>query len=115
MIKQFWNNIWGRYWRRVQAKSENDPVCSKVWQELNKVGKDFEQRNYNELLKPAEEISFSKNIDGVEIFFSAEAYNIKKNGDICFSIDADTKSPKIKGWKPSYQFCKRKDGTVYYP
>ncbi len=115
MIKQFWNNIWDCLWNRMKAKCDNDPVCVKLRQELDKVGKDFERKDYNELLKPAEEISFSKIIDGIEMFFSAEAYNVKKNGDTCFSIDADTKSPKIRGWKPSYRFCKRKNGTVYYP
>ncbi len=109
MIKSLWNKLWDRFWHRMQAKCDNDPVCVKLRQELGKVGKDFELKDYNELLKPSEEISFSKIIDGIEMFFSAEAYNVKKNGDIFFSIDADTKSPKIRIFNQHLQACFNSD------
>lgn len=75
-------------------------------------GKKFEKMNYEELKKPAEELSTSRVVDGVEIHFSAEAYNTKDNGDLCFCIDAN--GLPCLFIKPSYQFFKRKNGTVYY-
>lgn len=77
-------------------------------------GKKFEEMPYEELLKPAEILSRSRVVDGIKVYFSAEAYNIKENGDIAFCIDAGAHLPTILGIKPSYQFFKRKDGSVYY-
>lgn len=77
------------------------------------MGKEFESMEYDRLLEPAETLSFSRVVDGIELSFSAEAYNIKKNGDICFCIDARA-MPNRTEWQPSYQFFMRKDGTIYH-
>jgi len=68
---------------------------------------------YESLLAPGEELSTSRAINGFTVHFSAEAYDIEKNGDICFCIDAEGLPTKAR-WKPSYRFFKRKDGSVYY-
>jgi hypothetical protein len=53
-------------------------------------------------------------IDGIRVFFSAEAYHTKRTGDLCVSVDVDAAVPTFLGIKPSYHFYKRSDGTVYY-
>jgi len=81
---------------------------------LEVVGPEFESRSYEELLAhPAEELSLEREFDGVRLYFSADAYNTKKNGDLCFSIDADG-LPTFPYPGPSWHFYKRKDGSVYY-
>ena len=81
--------------------------------ELNKIGRLFESRPYEELQKRAEELSSEQIINGRKLFFSAEAYRIKENGDLCFCIDCDgLPTAFLPG--PSYHFYKRKDGSVYY-
>lgn len=78
------------------------------------VGREYEAKCYDELRRPAEELSTTRIIDGVEVFFSAEAYEVKPNGDVCFCVDVDARLPTLLGVKPSYQFVKRRDGSVYY-
>jgi len=78
-----------------------------------KVGKEFEQKSYQELLRPAEELSITRLVDGEKLTFSAESVKVEKNGDLHFCIDANGLST-LFGIKPSYQFIKRKDGSIYY-
>jgi hypothetical protein len=82
--------------------------------ELEVEGRYYESLSYSALQKPAEEISRSRTVNGIEIHFTAEAYNTKKNGDLCFCIDASANLPTLLGVKPSYQFQKRADGRIYY-
>jgi hypothetical protein len=102
-----------QYWDSVARKCERDENCRKLRQELHKVAKEYEAMTYERLLAPAEELSTSREINGFTVHFSAEAYDIKKNGDICFCIDAEGLPTKAR-WKPSYRFFKRKDGSVYH-
>ena len=81
--------------------------------EIMTEGARFERMSYDQLLRPAEEISTSRVVDGVELFFSAEAYNIDSAGVIHFCIDVSG-LPTFLGIKPSYQFKKRRDGSVFY-
>jgi hypothetical protein len=79
------------------------------------VGREYESMPYEALTKSAEELSTERVVDGVRLFFSAEAYQTKANGDLCFSIDVDARDlPTLLGVRPSYHFYKRPDGTVYY-
>jgi hypothetical protein len=105
--------ILGRYWNLVARECERDENCRKLRQELHKVAKEYEEMTYESLLAPAEELSTSREVSGFTVHFSAEAYDIKKNGDIRFCIDAEGIPTKVR-WKPSYRFFKRKDGSVYY-
>jgi hypothetical protein len=77
------------------------------------VGPEFEQRSYEELTKPAEILSLSREFEGVELSFSAEVYETKANGDLAFCIDAGGVHA-FPYPDPSYHFYKRKDGSVYY-
>ena len=81
---------------------------------LEVVGPEFEARSYEDLLAhTAEELSIEREFDGVRLSFSADAYNTKKNGDLCFCIDADGLATfPYPG--PSWHFYKRKDGSVYH-
>ena len=81
--------------------------------EVNKIGKVYEQKSYEELLLPAEQNSTEIKVGDRTLYFSAEAYNIKSDGALCFCIDADGLST-LWGIKPSYHFYKRCDGSVYY-
>ena len=80
---------------------------------LEVVGPEFERRPYDELTIRAEELSFARVFEGVSIAFSAEAYGREKNGDLSFCIDADG-PPTFPFPGPSWNFYKRKDGSVYY-
>lgn len=82
-------------------------------QEVQKLGLEYEQKSYEELLRSAEDNLAVKIIDDHEITFSAEAYNRHKDGTICFCIDADG-LPTFLGIKPSYHFYKRLDGSIHY-
>jgi hypothetical protein len=81
--------------------------------EVQKLGLEYEQKSYEELLRPAEENFRVKMIDDRQITFSAEAYDRLKDGTISFCIDVDG-LPTLWGIKPSYHFYKRPDGSVYY-
>jgi hypothetical protein len=88
-----------------EARRMQDPTYALLRREVEKFGRECEALPYERLLQPAEELSTSKIVDGVEIAFSAEAFNVAANGDIGFCVDANAK-PKPKGaWvQPSYQF-----------
>ena len=78
------------------------------------VGREFEAMPYERLLERAEVLSFTRIVDGLEMTFSAEAFDVDRNGDIHFCIDADATLLGRWGWFPSYQFSKRRDGSVYH-
>jgi hypothetical protein len=79
------------------------------------VGKEIESWNYQKLSKPSEDLSFSRQIDGIHVTFSLEAYEVNENGDIHICIDVDSKIPTFPYIKrPSYVFWKQRDGSVYY-
>lgn len=80
---------------------------------LSVVGPEFERRPYDELTQRAEILSFKRDFEGKTLYFSAEAYETKPNGDLGFCIDAGG-VPAFPYADPSYQFYKRKDGSVYY-
>ena len=80
---------------------------------LETVGPEFESRPYDDLQLPAEELSIEREFEGVTLNFSAEAYNTKKNGDLCFCIDAGG-LPTFPYAGPSWHFYKRSDGSTYY-
>ena len=53
-------------------------------------------------------------IDGQQVTFTIDCWEKKPNGDLIISIDSRGLST-LCGVKPSYQFAKRIDGSVYYP
>ena len=75
------------------------------------IGREFESRPYEELLQPAEVLSVSRVFNGDLLHFAAEAYQVDSNGDIHFCIDVSGLSTTTS-WLPSYQFIKRRDGSV---
>ncbi|MEA5533672.1 hypothetical protein [Crocosphaera sp. XPORK-15E] len=82
-------------------------------EEIDKIGKEYEQKSYEELLNSDEKNIIITTADHLEISLSVEVYNVQKDGTICICIDADG-LPTIFSIKPSYQFYKRPDGSVYY-
>ena len=58
-------------------------------------------------------LSIKREFEGITLAFSAEAYETKENGDLAFCIDAGG-VPAFPYPDPSYQFYKRKDGSVYH-
>ena len=106
--------------------------------EVEKVGREYEKKSYQELLRPAEQnftirmiaislrepaklttrnestsLAQGEALRDRKIYFNAEAYHVKPDGTLCFCIDADG-LPTIFGVKPSYHFYKRPDNSVYY-
>jgi hypothetical protein len=53
----------------------------KEWKVNGSLLEVFESRPYEELQMPAEELSIERDFEGVTLYFSAEAYNSKRNGD----------------------------------
>jgi hypothetical protein len=84
-----------------------------IQQEVEKIGREYEQKSYEELLHSTEQGFIVTTAEGLKINCSAEAYDKQKDGTICFCIDADG-LPTIFSIKPSYHFYKRPDGSVYY-
>jgi len=112
----WWSRIRLYFERRAdqaEARRMKDPIYALLRREVSNVGEEFERFPYERLLEPAEALSFSRIVEGVEISFSAGAFHVKPNGDAGFCIDARA-NPNRTGAQPSYQFYKRKDGSVYY-
>lgn len=81
----------------------------------DQVGKEVEKWSYETLSRPAEEISFSREIDGQRIGFSLEANDENELGDLFICMDCQPeKVPFFTFLLPSYVFWKRRDGSVYY-
>ena len=99
------------YWDRVSQDCEADENCRKMRAAAQELGREFASKPYEELLEPAEVLSGSRVFDGDLLHFSAEAYCVDDNGDIHFCIDVNG-LPTTTSWLPSYQFIKRRDGSV---
>lgn len=97
----------------LRSISDADKNYQILKRELNDLAKSYENMSYEELLKSSEELSKSKTVNGKDICFAAEAYHVDDNGDIHFMIDAYGLKTKLF-YKPSYQFKKRKDGSIYF-
>ena len=89
---------------------ENDQI---LWQEAEKIGKDYEKRSYQEIVSSLAKTVMINLADNQQISCSIDAYDVQKNGTVAVSIDA-AGLPTILGVKPSYHFYKRPDGSIYY-
>jgi hypothetical protein len=93
-----------------------DPIYALLRREVQVVGRQFEALPYERLLDFDDSLAYqAKNIDGIDIYFNSDLISVEKNGDLHICIDAQAVVP---GWKwrdvlPSYDFWKRKDGTVF--
>ncbi len=94
--------------------SKNKKNAEFLKQIADRVGKEYESKSYEELLRLDETVEHELIEDGVRVFYYAELYNKKQNGDLCVSIDFHSDLPTFLGIKPAYQFKKRPDGSVYY-
>jgi hypothetical protein len=84
-------------------------------QAVNEVGSECEKWHYEVLDRPAEwQPSLVRIIGGQQVTFTIDCWEKRPNGDLFISIDADGLST-LAGVKPTYQFAKRIDGSVYYP
>jgi hypothetical protein len=82
---------------------------------VDEVGAECEKWRYDVLDRPAEmQPTLVRLINGREVTFSIDCWEKRPNGDLIISIDANGLST-LAGVKPTYQFAKRTDGTVYYP
>lgn len=96
---------------RRQTLSRNYDILR---QAVDNIGREYEQKSYEELLNHEKSKMLTvTTAAGLTLTFVAEAYHLQKDGTICFCIDADG-LPTLFGIKPSYNFYKRPDGSVYY-
>lgn len=100
-------------WDSMERRRARDPVCGLLRRELARVAREFEAMSYECLLERAEPLSFDCRVDGKTISFVAEAFQIDRNGDLHFCVDAGA-SECAPTWQPSYRFVKRRDGSIYY-
>ncbi len=84
-----------------------------LWQEVEKIGKEYEQKSYNKILSSPAKTIIINLYEDQQISCSIDAYHVQKNGTVAVSIDADG-LPTILGIKPSYHFYKKPDGSIYY-
>lgn len=64
--------------------------------------------------KPAEEISFFREIEGQRIGFSLETHDENDLGDLLICMDCHPEKVSFFTFLlPSYVFWKRRDGSVY--
>lgn len=80
----------------------------------DRVGKEIEGWSYEKLRRPAEEISFDREIEGQTFSFSLEAFNENVNGDLHICVDCRPEKASLFRAYPSYVFWKRRDGSVSY-
>ena len=80
----------------------------------DQIGQEFERLSYAVLADPSQPVSYAREVEGVQISWSADIIRRKGNGDIDFGIDFYADLPTVLGKKPSYRFWKRPDGSVYY-
>jgi len=80
----------------------------------DEVGKEIETWPYAALSRPAEEISFAREIDGIAVRFSIEAYETNASGDLHVCVDVEGALAVFPFASPSYVFWKRPDGSAYY-
>lgn len=82
---------------------------------LNDVGAECENWSYEQLDRCAEEQpTLERKVEGATVHFTIDRWDKRPNGDLVISIDVGG-LPTLGGVKPSYQFAKRVDGSVYYP
>ena len=78
------------------------------------IGKEYEKKPYQELHGGSADISEGElEVRGLKVSYSAYSFTVKKTGDVGFCIDVRAALPTPFGVRPSYQFFKRPDGTVY--
>lgn len=82
-------------------------------QEVEKFGQNYQEKSYQEILHFADQDVIIKSVDNSLRSCSIEVYHVQKDGTIEVSIDAYG-LPTLFGFKPSYHFYKRQDGSVYY-
>ncbi|MBW2519875.1 MAG: hypothetical protein JRD88_05905 [Deltaproteobacteria bacterium] len=96
----------------INKRKQNIAFLRKV---TNEIGKEVEMWSYEKLSKSAEELSFTKKIEGANIYISLEAYEENDAGDLHICIDVSASIPTFPLQPlPSYVFWKRQDGSVYY-
>lgn len=81
---------------------------------VDSVGREVEGWSYQQLSRPAEELSFARDFQGQQVQFSLEAYESNEQGHLHLCLDARPTSDLGWGPLPSYVFWKRPDGTSYY-
>ncbi|EAZ89664.1 hypothetical protein [Crocosphaera chwakensis] len=84
-----------------------------LWQEAEKIGKEYEQKSYREILSSPAKTVIINLYEDQQISCFIDAYHVEKNGTIAVCIDADG-LPTLLGIKPSYHFYKRPDGSIDY-
>ena len=84
-------------------------------QAVNVLGAECETWSYEQLDRDAsEQPVLERSVDGKLLRFQLDRWQKAASGDLILCIDADG-LPTLAGVKPTYQFAKRPDGSVYYP
>lgn len=112
MIGRWLRKCTDKYRRRRQRLEDNYRFLREA---ADREGETLEALPYETLRNlPDEYVGYSKTIDGIECRFSADVYEEMKNGDLSIGLDINADLPTKWGVKPSYNFYKRPDGSVYY-
>jgi hypothetical protein len=95
-----------------------DPIYAVLRRKVELFGKELEALPYEHLLD-SEHLSRSEVVEGVTVHLSVETVEVAKDGDLRICIDATASRPDgkaLRRWQvqPSYEFRKRKHGSVHY-
>jgi hypothetical protein len=95
-----------------------DPIYALLRREVQVRGRELEGLPYERLIEFDDALAYtSRRVDGIDVYFDAELVKVDRNGDLHVCIDSNARAPDWdwRGVLPSYNFVKRKDGSVYYP
>lgn len=106
---------------RGESRRMQDPIYALLRRKVELFGKELEALPYERLID-SEHLSRSEVVDGVAAHFSVETVDVAQDGDLWICIDATASAPDgtpLRRWhrwqvQPSYEFRKRKDGSVHY-
>lgn len=97
--------------RRRQERNDNFSLLRSAADHL---GPQFEAESYERLIDELDCSEGELEWRGIRVRYTAQSYDVKANGDLCFCIDVYAGLPTPFGGNPSYRFVKRRDGSVYY-
>jgi hypothetical protein len=100
---------------RGEPRRLQDPIYAWLRREVQILGQGYEALPCRRLLEFDDSLTCrSKVVDGFEIYLNAELVSTEKNGDLHICIDATARAPewKWRGVLPSYNFKKRRDGSI---
>jgi len=95
----------------IQKRRQHQTFLRKV---ADSIGPEIASWPYEAFLQPAEEIFFTREVEGWEIRINVEVFDRDQTGALHVCADFRTRQALFPLSSPSYVFWKCPDGTVRY-